>query len=91
VLLDSLTKAQIPYPQPAGAFFAFADIRATGLSSADFAVKVLNEAHVLIFPGTQYGPGGEGFLRISYLADPAEIETAVAKIGGIYRALVDSK
>ena len=89
VLLDSLTKAQIPYPQPAGAFFAFADIRATGLSSADFAVKVLNEAHVLIFPGTQYGPCGEGFLRISYLADPTEIETAVAKIGQIYRSLVD--
>jgi len=83
VLLDALTRAGIPYPQPSGAFFAFADIRKTGLSSADFAMKALNEAAVLVFPGTQYGPGGEGFLRISYLAEPSAIETAVARLGKV--------
>ncbi|MBI1296472.1 aminotransferase class I/II-fold pyridoxal phosphate-dependent enzyme [bacterium] len=84
VLLDALTRAGIPYPQPAGAFFAFADIRKTGLTSADFAMKALTEAAVLVFPGTQYGPGGEGFLRISYLAEPSAIETAVARLGDVF-------
>jgi aminotransferase len=88
VLLDSLTQAGIPHPHPAGAFFAFADIRASGMTSADFAVKVLNEAGVLVFPGTQYGPSGEGFLRISYLAEIPAIEQAVAKLGQVYRSVV---
>lgn len=88
VLLDSLSAAGVPYPHPAGAFFAFADIRATGMTSADFAIKVLNETGVLVFPGTQYGPGGESFLRISYLADPDEIERAIANVGAVYRAAI---
>ncbi len=84
VLLNALKQAGIPHGQPAGAFFAFADIRATGISSAAFAEKTLAQAHVLVFPGTQYGPGGEGFLRISYLADPAAIETAVERLAAVY-------
>ena len=88
VLMDSLSQAGIPYPYPAGAFFVFADIRATGMTSADFAVKVLQEAGVLVFPGTQYGPGGEGFLRISYLAEIPDIKQAVEKLGQVYRATV---
>jgi aspartate/methionine/tyrosine aminotransferase len=84
-LLSSLRAEGIPFPHPSGAFFAFGDIRATGMSSADFAVKVLEEAGVLVFPGTQYGPCGEGFLRISYLAEIPDIERSVAALGRIYR------
>ena len=58
------------------------------MTSADFAVKVLQEAGVLVFPGTQYGPGGEGFLRISYLAEIPDIKQAVEKLGQVYRATV---
>ncbi len=89
-LMQSLDKAGIPYPYPAGAFFVFADIRALGMSSADFAVKALQEAGVLVFPGTQYGPGGEGFLRISYLAEIPDIVTAVEKLGHVYQASLPS-
>ena len=89
-LMQSLDKAGIPYPYPAGAFFVFADIRALGMSSADFAVKALQEAGVLVFPGTQYGSGGEGFLRISYLAEIPDIVTAVEKLGQVYQASLPS-
>ena len=89
-LLDGLRSVGIPFPHPAGAFFAFGDIRATGMSSADFAVKVLSDEGVLVFPGTQYGPGGEGFLRISYLAEIPDIERAVDKLGRVYRASVSA-
>jgi aminotransferase len=91
ILMESLTAAGIPFPHPSGAFFVFADIRATGMSSADFAVKVLQEAGVLVFPGTQYGPGGEGFLRISYLAELPDIVTAVEKLGRVYQATLPSR
>lgn len=84
ILLDGLSGVGIPYPHPSGAFFAFADIRKTGMRAADFAVKVLDETGVLVFPGTQYGPAGEGFLRISYLADPVDIKQAVEKLGQVY-------
>jgi aspartate/methionine/tyrosine aminotransferase len=84
-LLDALRAEGIPFPHPSGAFFAFGDIRATGMSSADFAVKVLQEAGVLVFPGTQYGACGEGFLRISYLAEIPDIERAVGALGRVYR------
>lgn len=88
ILLSALQKAGIPHGQPAGAFFAFADIRATGLSSAAFSEKVLSQEHVLVFPGTQYGPGGEGFLRVSYLAEPTALETAVARLGNVYQEAI---
>jgi aminotransferase len=87
-LLDGLRSVGIPFPHPSGAFFAFGDIRATGMTSADFAVRVLQEEGVLVFPGTQYGACGEGFLRISYLAEIPDIERAVEKLGRVYRAAV---
>lgn len=90
-LLDGLRSVGIPFPHPAGAFFAFGDIRATGMSSADFAVKVLQEAGVLVFPGTQYGASGEGFLRISYLAEIPDIERAVSALGRVYRAATEGR
>ena len=90
-LLDGLRGVGIPFPHPSGAFFAFGDIRATGISSADFAVKVLQEAGVLIFPGTQYGACGEGFLRISYLAEIPDIKRAVSQLGQVYRDAVDRR
>jgi aminotransferase len=85
-LLDGLRSVGVPFPHPAGAFFAFGDIRASGMTSADFAVKVLQEAGVLVFPGTQYGACGEGFLRISYLAQVANIEVAVERLGRVYHS-----
>ena len=90
-LLDGLRSVGIPFPHPAGAFFAFGDIRATGMSSADFAVKVLQEAGVLVFPGTQYGASGEGFLRISYLAEIPDIERAVSALGRVYRSAMEGR
>jgi len=90
-LLDGLRNVGIPFPHPSGAFFVFGDIRATGMASADFAVKVLTEGGVLVFPGTQYGRSGEGFLRISYLAEIADIERAVDKLGRVYHAAVQER
>ena len=84
-LMESLHSAGVPFPHPAGAFFVFADIRATGMTSSAFAEELLQKESVLVFPGTQYGPCGEGFLRISYLAEIPDIERAVEKLQRVYR------
>lgn len=52
--------------EPQGAFYVFPSIKSTGLSSEEFADKLLEEAKVAVVPGTGFGPAGEGFVRISY-------------------------
>ena len=87
LMLERLRASGVPCNQPQGAFFVFADIRATGLSSFDFCVRLVKEAHVLVFPGTQYGDGGEGFVRISFLAPLDQLAEALDRFGKFYHAL----
>ncbi|TDP49845.1 aminotransferase class I/II-fold pyridoxal phosphate-dependent enzyme [Aminicella lysinilytica] len=51
--------------QPEGTFYIFVDIRETGISSMDIWEKILDEAHILVLPGSGFGPAGEGFVRIA--------------------------
>jgi aminotransferase len=84
LLLEKLKASGIPSNKPSGAFFAFADIRSTGLTSFDFCVQLLRENGVLVFPGTQYGKGGEGFVRISFLAPMNQLEDAMDRMKDFY-------
>lgn len=70
----------ITCPAPKGAFYAFADISKTGLSSRDFAVRLLQEEHVTVVPGTGFGAGGEGFIRISYAASEENIREGLRRM-----------
>jgi aminotransferase len=88
-LLEKLVEVDIPSNKPSGAFFAFSDIRQCGLSSFDFCVQLLKKKGVLVFPGTQYGQGGEGFIRISFLASLEHLDEAVSRLGEFYHARVD--
>jgi aminotransferase len=65
---------------PAGAFYAFPNIKRTGYSSNEFAESLLEEAHVVVIPGSAFGENGEGYLRISYAASEEEIKEAVTRI-----------
>ncbi|MGM0397145.1 MAG: aminotransferase class I/II-fold pyridoxal phosphate-dependent enzyme [Bacillota bacterium] len=51
--------------EPKGTFYLFPNIKDTGLSSAQVADRLLKEAHVAVVPGSAFGPGGEGYLRIA--------------------------
>ena len=50
------------------AFYLFPSIKKYGLSSRDFALKLLNEYNILVVPGTAFGDSGEGCVRMSYAA-----------------------
>ena len=80
VLVDGLNAAGLPTFTPEGAFYVFPDITSTGLSSEDFAQRLLQEEHVACVPGDAFGPSGAGYLRCSYATALDQIETAVERI-----------
>jgi aminotransferase len=65
---------------PRGAFYAFPDIRSTGLDSEQFCEKLLMEEHVAVVPGSAFGTSGEGFARVCYAASMTNIEEALTRI-----------
>ena len=65
---------------PRGAFYVFANIRAFGMSSEEMALYILREAGAAIVPGTSFGPGGEGYVRISYANSYDQIQEATRRI-----------
>lgn len=67
--------------EPRGAFYAFPDIRSTGLTSEQFAERLLKEAKVAVVPGNAFGSAGEGFVRCSYATSTEQIELALERIG----------
>ncbi|MBM3183181.1 MAG: aminotransferase class I/II-fold pyridoxal phosphate-dependent enzyme [Chloroflexi bacterium] len=67
--------------EPKGAFYAFPSIKGTGLSSEDFAEKLLREEKVAVVPGTAFGECGAGYIRCCYAASMAEIEEALKRMG----------
>lgn len=65
---------------PKGAFYAFPNISETGLSSEQFAEKLIREAKVAVVPGNVFGPSGEGFVRCSYSVATDNIIAALDRI-----------
>jgi aminotransferase len=66
--------------EPLGAFYAFPDIRSTGLTSTEFAEQFLKEEKVAIVPGNAFGECGEGYVRISYAASMDNIREAMRRL-----------
>lgn len=79
-LLHSFQELALPCFMPRGAFYAFPSIRASGLTSKEFALRLLEEQQVACVPGSAFGPSGEGFLRCSYATGIADIKEAVRRI-----------
>ena len=65
---------------PQGAFYAFPSITSTGMTSEEFAEKLLFEEKVAVVPGTAFGAGGEGHIRCSYATGIEKIEIALQRI-----------
>jgi aspartate/methionine/tyrosine aminotransferase len=68
LVVEALSSEQVPHVVPHGSFFLMADISETGLASWDFCHRLLEEVGVAVVPGAAFGPGGEGFVRISLAA-----------------------
>lgn len=77
----TLGELGIPCPRPRGAFYAFPEIRQFGVSSKDFALRLLDQEKVAVVPGTAFGACGEGFVRCAYATSMDEIKEALFRIG----------
>ena len=66
--------------RPAGAFYVFPDITATGFGDRELASSLLDEVGVAALPGRSFGPEGAGHIRLSYAASIANLEEAARRI-----------
>jgi (5-formylfuran-3-yl)methyl phosphate transaminase len=65
---------------PGGAFYVFCNARHWGEDSLELAYRLLDEAGVAVAPGSDFGPGGEGFIRVSYAASLERLREGVARL-----------
>ena len=86
-IVDALRSMGLETVTPRGAFYVFPSIRSTGLTSEDFALRLLKEHGVACVPGGAFGPSGEGFVRMSYATSLDKIRAAAARIANMLSRL----
>ncbi len=65
---------------PKGAFYAFINIKETGMNCEDFAIQLLKQQQVVVVPGTAFGEKGEGYIRISFATSMDILKTGMEKM-----------
>lgn len=70
---------------PAGTFYAFPSIQASGASSQEIADRLLEEAQVAVVPGSAFGDHGEGFIRISFACSIEKVKEGMQSIARFFR------
>ncbi|MCO5383215.1 MAG: aminotransferase class I/II-fold pyridoxal phosphate-dependent enzyme [Methanosarcina barkeri] len=87
LIVRGFNKIGLECYNPKGAFYAFPYIGNTGLSSSEFAERLLDEKKVVTIPGDVFGDAGEGFLRCAYAASVDDIRKAVERMGNFVDGL----
>ncbi|MGB9802502.1 MAG: aminotransferase class I/II-fold pyridoxal phosphate-dependent enzyme [Desulfofundulus sp.] len=85
VIMHAFRDMGLPCFEPRGAFYAFPEIRVTGLTSEEFAGTLLQEEKVAVVPGNAFGPSGEGFVRCSYAASLDDLGEALRRMARLVR------
>jgi aminotransferase len=80
VFVKGLREIGLDCPEPGGAFYAFPSIAGTGLSSQEFAERLLLAEHVAVVPGDVFGPCGEGHIRCCYATALPQLEEALVRM-----------
>jgi len=80
-MLARLKETGLPCAPLHGAFYAFPSVSELGMTSSEFAMRLLEEEKVAIVPGTAFGECGEGYVRCSYATSLDEIKIAMDRLG----------
>jgi len=80
LIVGGLNAIGLPCFEPRGAFYAFPSIAASGMTSEEFSLRLLEEEKVAVVPGSAFGAGGEGFVRCSYATAYEKIEEALERM-----------
>jgi aspartate/methionine/tyrosine aminotransferase len=73
--------------KPQGAFYVFPNVKSYGLPSREIAARLIDEAGVAVLAGTDFGPGGEGYLRLVYAVSMDTIEEGLEKMARWFQSL----
>ena len=89
LVLAGLGRCGLSVPvQPDGAFYVYIDVSSTGLTAMNFCERVLQEAHVALTPGNDFGDfQGEQYVRLSFASNEAELAEGLERLGGFMQAL----
>jgi aminotransferase len=80
-IVSALNQMGLKCHSPRGSFYAFPNIESTGLSSKDFATRLLTEEKVACVPGGAFGESGEGFLRCCFATSLEQLQIAADRMG----------
>lgn len=86
-LVRKFNEAGLRTHLPRGSFYAFAEVRSSGLKSLDFATRLLAEKEVAVVPGTAFGASGEGFIRASFSTSYRRLLEAGSRISAFVDGL----
>ena len=86
-LLHELRRIGMDCFEARGAFYVFPSIKKYGMTSEDFALKLLQEQKVAVVPGTAFGDSGEGYIRISYAYSLDSLKRALERIEAFVKTL----
>ncbi len=81
VMVKSMRDIGLSCFEPKGAFYAFPSIKITGMTSEEFAEKLLIEEKVAVVPGSAFGQCGEGYIRCCYATSLSDIQEALKRMG----------
>jgi aminotransferase len=87
VIVDGFRSIGLPTFEPQGAFYAFPRVDHLGLTSEEFAERLLLEQQVAVVPGDAFGPSGTGFVRACYATSMDKIEDALDRIERFVRVV----
>jgi len=86
-IVSSLNEMGLDCFMPRGAFYVFPSIQSTGLTSQEFALRLLNERSVACVPGTAFGACGAGYLRCAYATGMEQLKEAMDRMSSFVKSL----
>jgi aminotransferase len=86
-IVGAFNQMGLPCHRPRGSFYAFPCIRSTGLTSKEFAVRLLETEKVACVPGSAFGPSGEGYLRCCFATAMDQIEVACDRMARFVKSI----
>ena len=87
LMYKAFTDMGLCVAEPDGAFYIFPSIKSTGLSSEEFAMKLIKDHKVAVVPCSVFGAGGEGYIRCCYATEIGKLTTALSRIGEMVKGL----
>lgn len=81
VVLDAFDSMGLKYGMPQGGQFIFGDVSHLGIDSVELAARILEEEHVLIYPGGAFAPDSKYYVRVTFLQPEAKLKEGLERMG----------